>query len=298
MVLPSNNGANVEESSSSANGATGAQNSVGVDYNHPLFLHSLYVSGLQIISFQLTGIENFSMRFRSMRLSLLGRNKLGMVDGSCSKEKFYPELGNHKERVNVIVLSWIMSAVAKNLLGGIMYAKSAQAVWNDLGERFNKIDGSRTFNLHKEIATLSQGTTSVSLYYSRLKDLWEEFEALVRIPGCNCETSKDYVAHLQKLKLFQFLMGLNESYGQARSQILLMNPLPTINQAYAMVISDESQRSVGAATGILGANPTSTGYDSAMFSRDNDLYPKGNESTVFTRGVQQNKQFKKSHSLL
>ncbi|KAH0722843.1 hypothetical protein KY290_005500 [Solanum tuberosum] len=50
----------------------------------------------------------------------------------------------------------------------------------------------------------------------RLKNLWEEFEALVPAPTCNCAKSKEYVLHLQQLKLFQFLMGLNESYIQAR----------------------------------------------------------------------------------
>lgn len=37
-------------------------------------------------------------------------------------------------------------------------------------------------------------------------------------------------------------MGLNEMYGHARSQILMMNPLPSVGKAYAMIISDESQR--------------------------------------------------------
>lgn len=56
----------------------------------------------------------------------------------------------------------------------------------------------------------------MSLHFSRLKNLWEEFEALVPAPTCNCAKSKEYVLHLQQLKLFQFLMGLNESYIQAR----------------------------------------------------------------------------------
>ncbi|KAH7572639.1 hypothetical protein JRO89_XS04G0284500 [Xanthoceras sorbifolium] len=41
-------------------------------------------------------------------------------------------------------------------------------------------------------------------------------------------------AHEQdQQKLKQFLMGLNESYNAIRGQILLMNPLPSIRQAYA-----------------------------------------------------------------
>ncbi|KAH0662344.1 hypothetical protein KY284_027275 [Solanum tuberosum] len=45
-------------------------------------------------------------------------------------------------------------------------------------------------------------------------------------------------------KLYQFLMGLNESFQQARSQILMLNPLPTINHAYAMIVGDKSQKAV------------------------------------------------------
>ncbi|XP_070034296.1 uncharacterized protein [Nicotiana tomentosiformis] len=122
---------------------------------------------------------NYLMFLSSMRVALMGRNTLGMIDGICSKGRFPNSMGNHRERVNVIVLSWLMNSVAKGLLGGIMYTSSAQTVCEDLAERFNKVDDSRNFNLYKTIATLTQGSASVSVYFSNLKDLWEEFEALV-----------------------------------------------------------------------------------------------------------------------
>ncbi|KAH7554290.1 hypothetical protein JRO89_XS12G0156600 [Xanthoceras sorbifolium] len=40
----------------------------------------------------------------------------------------------------------------------------------------------------------------------------------------------------------QFLMGLNESYGAIRRQILLMNPLPSVRQAYSSVSQEEKQK--------------------------------------------------------
>jgi len=107
------------------------------------------------------------------------------------------------------------------------------------------------------------------VYYSKLKGLWEEFEALVPIPGCSCEGSKEYSVHHQNLKLFQFLMGLNDSYLQARSQILMLKPIPSVNQAYSMILSDESQRSVVANAGVLGTGPASLqgSFDVVMYSR-------------------------------
>lgn len=42
----------------------------------------------------------------------------------------------------------------------------------------------------------------------------------------------------------QFLMGLNDSYDHVHNQILLMEPLPSVNKAYSMVLRVEKQRSV------------------------------------------------------
>ncbi|XP_028800757.1 uncharacterized protein LOC114756015 [Neltuma alba] len=53
---------------------------------------------------------------------------------------------------------------------------------------------------------------------------------------------------MQQQKLLQFLMGLNDTYAQARSQILLMSPLPMVNQAYAMISEDEAQKTITGST--------------------------------------------------
>lgn len=37
-------------------------------------------------------------------------------------------------------------------------------------------------------------------------------------------------------------MGLNETYGHARSQILMLSPLASVSKVYAIIMSDESQR--------------------------------------------------------
>jgi len=174
--------------------------------------------------------------------------------------------------VNAIVLSWLLNSVSKSLLGGVAFASSAQGVWNDLKERFDQLDGSRTFSLHKEIATLQQGTDSVSVYFTKLKTLWDEFEALVPPPGCDCEKARSFVDHLNRQKLYQFLMGLNESFGQARSQILLMSPVPTVNQAYAMVINDECQKMTSSRTSVGLSSVTDSGVDPmVMYSRTSGI---------------------------
>ena len=43
----------------------------------------------------------------------------------------------------------------------------------------------------------------------------------------------------------QFLVGLNELYNQIQGRILLIDPFPSINKVYSLLIQDESQRSIG-----------------------------------------------------
>nr|XP_009595761.1 uncharacterized protein LOC104091997 isoform X4 [Nicotiana tomentosiformis] len=111
-------------------------------------------------------------------------------------------------------------------------------VWMDLKERFDKRNLTRVYQLHREIYTMTQGTSSVSEYFSRLRNVRDEYLSLVPLPGGD----RAYAEHMEQQKLMQFLMGLNETYSQSRNQILLTVPSPSLNQAYNMIMQDESQR--------------------------------------------------------
>ncbi|KAL0403962.1 UNVERIFIED_CONTAM: hypothetical protein Sradi_2037000 [Sesamum radiatum] len=45
-------------------------------------------------------------------------------------------------------------------------------------------------------------------------------------------------------QLLQFLMGLNDEYDHVCNQVLVMDPIPNVNKAYAMVVSVEKQHAV------------------------------------------------------
>lgn len=73
-------------------------------------------------------------------------------------------------------------------------------------------------------------------------------------------------------RLIQFLMGLNDNYGQARGTILLMNPLPTINQAYSLVLQDESQKEA---------------FADPLISTDSSSFMVTNQNNFAQRGMRQ-----------
>lgn len=49
---------------------------------------------------------------------------------------------------------------------------------------------------------------------------------------------------LESKKLIQFLMGLGDMYDSIRGQVLIMEPFPSVNKAYAMILCVEKQREV------------------------------------------------------
>lgn len=202
-----------------------------------------------------------------MLISLQTKNKLGFINGSCPRPALAQPTLHPWERCNAIVLSWIMNSVSKEILSGIIYCTDASNVWVDLKEMFDKICGSRIFSIHRDIAHLTQGSSSISVYFSNLKRLWDEFNSLVTLPFCECASAKAYAEHEQQQHILQFLMGLNDSYGHIRNQVLMMDPLPSVNQAYSFISHEESNRRVLSSQPVIDI-PTAAFYSSSTKKSD------------------------------
>nr|GMD04322.1 Eukaryotic translation initiation factor 4G [Ipomoea batatas] len=77
-----------------------------------------------------------------------------------------------------------------------------------------------------------------------LCSLWDELNVLDPPPKCSCSARTAYVTQTERMRLFQFLMGLRETYSQARSQLLPNSVLPIVKGAYALLLQDEKQRTL------------------------------------------------------
>lgn len=58
---------------------------------------------------------------------------------------------------------------------------------------------------------MTQGTSSDSIYYNKLKSFWEEYNSLVTLPSCVFDSSKGYLNRNKQQKVLQFLMGISKS---------------------------------------------------------------------------------------
>ncbi|XP_071740295.1 uncharacterized protein [Rutidosis leptorrhynchoides] len=183
-----------------------------LDFGDPLYLHARDTTGTALVSIKLKGTENYSVWSRAMLLTLNTKNKKGFIDGTYE------------------------------LYLGQIFSNNYVIVWQELKETYDKIDGSITFNLHKQINSLTQGGSSVSEYYHKLNTLWKQFDALVKLPKCVCTANADFVKHNNVMKFMQFLMGLDEVYQPIRSNLLMTDPLPNVKTAFAVISREESHR--------------------------------------------------------
>ncbi|GJS13629.1 ribonuclease H-like domain-containing protein [Tanacetum coccineum] len=100
-------------------------------------------------------------------------------------------LGRQWDRVNVIVLGWILNSISEELFLGQFFSKRAKHVWEELKETYGKVDGSIMFGLHYHINTLKQNGSSIADYYHKLNALWKQFNAMIELPKCVCNASEE-----------------------------------------------------------------------------------------------------------
>ncbi|KAK0607454.1 hypothetical protein LWI29_015338 [Acer saccharum] len=202
--------------------------------SNPYFTHHSDHPGLTLISKPLNG-DNYSTWKRAMTLALNSKNKLGFVNGSINapSKTTDPESYAAWSRCNDMVHSWIINTLSPEISDSVIYYSTANEVWEDLRERFSQSNAPRIFEIQRDIAYLRQEQLSVSAYYTKLKGLWDELSSY---------SNAVLGAQQDQQKLMQFLMGLNDSYSGIRGQILLMQPLPSVRQAYSSVSQEEKQR--------------------------------------------------------
>lgn len=220
-----------------------------VDSSDPLFLHASDHPSMILVPKVLDG-TNYAMWKRSMLVSLSAKNKLGFIKGTIHTPDEDDPKHSLWQRCNDMVLSWILNSLNQELANSVLYLETPSEIWTDLQERFSQGDFSHHYQTQQFIVELKQNQDSIFSYYTKIKMLWDELTTCSPSITCTCGGQKDLKEKEEKIRLGQFLMGLNETYSALRGQIMLMYPLPTVKKAYSLLREEEKQRGLTEAKGI------------------------------------------------
>ncbi|XP_021888870.1 uncharacterized protein LOC110807883 [Carica papaya] len=174
-----------------------------------------------------------------MCITLNSKNKFGFVDGSIAQPAETNPMAGALFRCNNMVLSWLLNAMAKDIVDSLLYLDSARAVWVDFHDRFQQTNTPRIFQLKQMMNSSMQGALNVNSYYTRMKMLWDELKTCQPTPVCCCGGMKAWNDYMEQEFVMLFLMGLKDSYTSIRSQILMMETPPSISKVFSLVIQEE-----------------------------------------------------------
>ncbi|KAH6811157.1 hypothetical protein C2S51_024919 [Perilla frutescens var. frutescens] len=217
--------------------------------------------------------KNFHNWCRAVKRGLLSMNKLKIIDGSLNVPR--TDSINYMQwlKVDYLVFNWISNSMTKEIARGFQNLDTSKQLWGELHKHFGKKNGPRLYKLHREIATYTQHTQTVMVYFNNLTSLWDDLALLKNSRMCTCAAYEDMKADLKEEHLMRFLMGLSDLFETIRQQILILNPLPTVSQAYSMILQVNDQINVsnqlteGADHGALYINQKGGYREDAMKRR-------------------------------
>nr|XP_009804044.1 PREDICTED: uncharacterized protein LOC104249333 [Nicotiana sylvestris]XP_016468657.1 PREDICTED: uncharacterized protein LOC107791162 [Nicotiana tabacum] len=175
------------------------------DFTHPC--HPLYVHPSDVLGTSLVSSPFDGTCYDSWRRNILValsiRNKLDFISGSSTKLPLGSPLARQWQRCNNLVVSWLINSLSKEISRSVEYSESAKEIWCELEERYGKADGAR-----------------------------------IRVCTCGGKAAED-----EEQKVYQFLMGLNDTYMQTHNNILMMKPLPSVgNPPFPSKVSFDGTR--------------------------------------------------------
>lgn len=248
---------------------------------NPYYLHPSETPAITLVTPVLEGSKNFQPWIRSMRISLTSKNKIAFVDGTFKAPAKTDSLYNQWTRCNSMVLSWIQRSVSANVQKSVAYFDKAYDAWTDLHDRFDQGDMFRIADLQEDICRLSQGNLGVSEFYTELKSLWDELENFRPVPSCKCSIQcccgalKSVRTYRDQDYTIRFLKGLNEQYSHVKSQIMMMDPFPSITKAFSMVIQQERQLESPIATDLDASKSTAVNNAQANATNTSQFSNRG-----------------------
>lgn len=81
------------------------------------------------------------------------------------------------EGVDLMVQSWIINSTEKHMSDNFLYCSTTKKMWDTLQRRYGGSNGVMLYELEKELTNLSHGNQTVSKYFTRLQQIWDELQS-------------------------------------------------------------------------------------------------------------------------
>jgi len=95
-----------------------------------------------------------------------------------------------------------MNAVVKDIGLSILFLATARDIWIQLEQHLGEADGTKAFQIQRDLYVISEGHLSVTEYFTQIKKLWDAYNSIISLPCCNT-SGESYVSLVAAKKLIQ-----------------------------------------------------------------------------------------------
>ena len=170
---------------------------------------------------------------------------------------------------DAIVISWILDNIESELVNQFLDYPTARDLWQGIETLYSSgRDGLQTFDLSVKASMLRQESDPIETFYGKLVTVWKEIDRRSPNPMKHAEDITIYNEIKQRERLYQFLAGVHDSLDKERRDLLLRDPIPTVEEAYSHVRREIIRRGIMKGESSSGyVNPSDSGVGLASKGR-------------------------------
>ncbi|XP_016477112.1 uncharacterized protein LOC107798607 [Nicotiana tabacum] len=169
----------------------------GVNLSCPFYMHPSDNTSVMLVTAPFNGIGYRSWR-RSVLRALSIKNKIGFIIGEYKRPDLDSLQFRQRERCDDMVISWILNSLCRDIADGVEYASNAFELWKELEDKYDQTNGTKLYQIQKEINDLTQGVLDITGYYTKMKKLWEELNMISAKSQCTCQCTCGATENIHK----------------------------------------------------------------------------------------------------
>uniref|UniRef100_A0A803LV14 Integrase catalytic domain-containing protein n=1 Tax=Chenopodium quinoa TaxID=63459 RepID=A0A803LV14_CHEQI len=201
---------------------------------------------------------NYTKWCKLMQIAIGGRGRLDHITGNPLTSD-NPEYAQWAQR-DSIVFSWIIENIDGDLVNQFLDYKTSRDLWKGIETLLSSgRDELQIYDLNLKAASIKQGRDTIEMYFSKLNILWKEIDRRMPNPMKCSEDITLFNSFIQRQRLYQFLAGIDNSLDKEKRDLLYLDPLPTLDAAYATIRREIARRGIMTGDSSSGQSPSEIG---------------------------------------
>ena len=188
---------------------------------------------------------NYDMWSQMLEMQIAEKEKLSFIRRTSPPPKEKDEGYEKWYSDNQKVKRWLLMSMSPEIMKRYIRLPIIRDIWKSLSKVFyDGADELQVFTLNQRAFSPKQNGRPLSIYYGELTEIFSELDHRDKVVMVDETDIASYQKLLQRQRVHIFLAGLEGDFEQVRSEILRKDPIPELEECYALVHCEDVRRGV------------------------------------------------------